>query len=207
MPVIIESLIQRPGGTTVHLDGVAYHFTPDSVGRHTCAVANTSHMQTLLAIKEGYRFLGAVEGEAAPPPALGAAPGLAAPGVDPLLAVSTMNSDIDPVAVAAANAARDAEEDAKRAAEEAIRKGGVAPVVAQVPVAQDGDDTRNPEDAPVPAQLVGQAVDDGLTPDMPREQLGSIMEAELGRSPSPRAKPETIIAQIVQGRRERAAGA
>jgi len=51
----IESILRRPGGTRVTLDGVEYHFVPDAEGREFCDVSNPEHVKILLAIQEGYR--------------------------------------------------------------------------------------------------------------------------------------------------------
>lgn len=53
----IESIIKRPGGTSVTLGGVVYHFAPDAEGRHVADVDNPEHVGVLLGIKEGYRYL------------------------------------------------------------------------------------------------------------------------------------------------------
>lgn len=55
--IIIESKIQRKGGTLVDLDGTIYHFTPDAKGRHVAAVSNPEHIAKFLQIPEGYRML------------------------------------------------------------------------------------------------------------------------------------------------------
>lgn len=206
MAFIIESLIKRPGGSRVTLGHITYHFAPSPTDdRHTAVVVDIGHMQTLVAIKEGYRAVGIVPANAvpvepaAPGIAIAAAPLGIMPGVDPLLSVSVQGSDADPVAITARIAAEDAADEQRRAAELAIRQGSPAPIVAQAPLPEDAIT----ETAPVPEQLPGQAVNDGLD-GLPREQLVAIFEAELQRKPSPRSKDETIIAQIVQGRRERA---
>lgn len=55
--IIIESKIQRKGGTLVDLDGTTYHFTPDAKGRHVAVVSNPEHIAKFLQIPEGYRML------------------------------------------------------------------------------------------------------------------------------------------------------
>lgn len=55
--IIIESKIQRKGGTLVDLDGTTYHFTPDAKGRHVAEVSNPEHIAKFLQIPEGYRML------------------------------------------------------------------------------------------------------------------------------------------------------
>lgn len=200
----VKSLIERPGGTRINLDGIEYHFKDTPIGQ-TCLMGHMPHVQRLAAIPEGFELvdMDATPGEGAvtvPAPALGI---MKPPSpVDPMLGSSLAQSGINPADVMQQNAALDAEEQAARDAAAALARGSAAPMVAQVPLPQDADPV--PADPVEPEQLPGQAFNDGLTPDMPREQLASIFEAELARTPHARAKPETIIAQIIQGRRERA---
>lgn len=72
MSQIIESLIRRKGGTTVTLGPVdaprTYKFVstpPDP--RHLCTVSNDDDVDTLVAIKEGYRLARAAGASVAPP--------------------------------------------------------------------------------------------------------------------------------------------
>lgn len=55
-PLLIESIIQRKGGTKIKLGTTAYHFTPDDKGRHVAAVEDPDHIGRLLGIPEGYRI-------------------------------------------------------------------------------------------------------------------------------------------------------
>lgn len=71
----VESLIRRPLGHTVHLDGGAsvYAFVPEH--DYQCEVANPRHLETFRAIAEGYRVIGSgpvVESENPIPDALSA---------------------------------------------------------------------------------------------------------------------------------------
>ncbi len=55
----IESILKRPNGTTIELDGVNYHFKPESgvvAAPHICEVEEPGHLAILLAIPEGYRI-------------------------------------------------------------------------------------------------------------------------------------------------------
>lgn len=53
----IECLIQRAGGSLIEIGGAVYHFRPKAGDdRHVAEVADDDHIQTLLAIKEGYRI-------------------------------------------------------------------------------------------------------------------------------------------------------
>jgi hypothetical protein len=53
----IESLLRRPGGTKVTLDGREYHFKPDAQGREIADVLNSDHVGIFASIREGYRIL------------------------------------------------------------------------------------------------------------------------------------------------------
>lgn len=68
----IESLLRRPGGTKVTLDGVEYHFKPGPDGREFADVTNSDHIGIFASIREGYRVAGAES--KAPEPAKPAAP-------------------------------------------------------------------------------------------------------------------------------------
>lgn len=53
----IESLIRRKDGTRVNIAGWVYRFKPSANDpRHVAEVENEDHIQTFLAIKEGYRI-------------------------------------------------------------------------------------------------------------------------------------------------------
>lgn len=54
----IESLLRRPGGTKVTLDGAVYHFKPGPDGREFAEVTNADHIRIFAAIPEGYRAYG-----------------------------------------------------------------------------------------------------------------------------------------------------
>jgi hypothetical protein len=57
--LLIESIINRAGGTFVKLGDDIYHFFTHIPGdnRHVCEVEDEDHIQTFLAIKEGYRLV------------------------------------------------------------------------------------------------------------------------------------------------------
>lgn len=57
--MLIESIINRDGGTFVKLGDDIYHFFTHIPGdnRHVCEVEDEDHIQTFLAIKEGYRLV------------------------------------------------------------------------------------------------------------------------------------------------------
>lgn len=83
--VIIESIIKRPGGSTVTLGDIDYRFEPDHQGRHVAVVENPVHIDRLLSIREGFRLLEAAPKGNAPAPvpagAMQAAP--VAPAIQP----------------------------------------------------------------------------------------------------------------------------
>lgn len=66
--VIIESIIKRPGGSTVTLGDIDYRFEPDHQGRHVAVVENPVHIDRLLSIREGFRLLEAAPKANAPAP-------------------------------------------------------------------------------------------------------------------------------------------
>lgn len=61
--MLIESKIKRKDGTTVTMDGVTYHFSPDESGAHVCEVSHKRHIQRFLSISEGYCIAGAPDDE------------------------------------------------------------------------------------------------------------------------------------------------
>jgi hypothetical protein len=72
--MLIESLIKRPEGTFVTLGKDVYHFHNHIKGdpRHLCEVADEDHIQSFLAIKEGYKIAKPLK--AAAPAAASSAP-------------------------------------------------------------------------------------------------------------------------------------
>ncbi|MFG1462130.1 SGNH/GDSL hydrolase family protein [Xanthobacter sp. DSM 24535] len=56
--MLIESIIQREGGTPVDLHGRRYHFCPDASGRHVAAVEESDDIAAFLAIAGGFRVAG-----------------------------------------------------------------------------------------------------------------------------------------------------
>jgi len=53
--MLIQSLIQRPNGTEIKLGDDVYLFSPNITdGLHMCEVVNSEHIETLLAITEGF---------------------------------------------------------------------------------------------------------------------------------------------------------
>lgn len=71
----------------------------------------------------------------------------------------------------------------------------IDPVAAPAPL---------PEADPAPMQTTINA-QAGIDPNMDIDQLRALFKQEVGRDPSAKAKPETMIAQIVAVREERAA--
>lgn len=57
--MLIECLIKRAEGTKVQLGDDVYHFFTHIKGKpeHVCEVEDEDHIQTFLAIKEGYRLV------------------------------------------------------------------------------------------------------------------------------------------------------
>lgn len=53
--MMIRSLIERPGGSRIDLNGKIYHFRPiEPNGPHVAEVIDKAHVKRLLSITEGY---------------------------------------------------------------------------------------------------------------------------------------------------------
>ncbi len=65
--IIIESIIRRPGGSTVNIAGRNYRFEPDHEGRHVAVVEDPDHIARFLQVPEGFRMLTAAPAPAAQP--------------------------------------------------------------------------------------------------------------------------------------------
>lgn len=52
--MLIQSIIERDGGTHVTIDQTAYHFTADQTGAHVADVEDRAHIARFLLISEGY---------------------------------------------------------------------------------------------------------------------------------------------------------
>jgi hypothetical protein len=60
----IECKIKRAGGSKIDVGGVVYHFAPTNESAeapHVCEVKDEDHIATFLAIREGYKLVGAAE--------------------------------------------------------------------------------------------------------------------------------------------------
>lgn len=68
--VLIESIIKRPGGSSIDMGDVTYHFRPDEAGRHVAIVSNPDHISRLLQITEGFLLLSTAPVAPAPAPAV-----------------------------------------------------------------------------------------------------------------------------------------
>lgn len=65
--MLIESIIHRENGTRPTLGDTTYHFKPSGNDpRHLAEVTDEDHIQTFLAIKEGYRIAKVAPKAAAP---------------------------------------------------------------------------------------------------------------------------------------------
>lgn len=72
---LLESIIKREGGTRFTMGTTAYHFAPDTQGRHVAVVSDGDHLAKLLAIPEGFRLLGQIDASVTP----GAKPAIVQP--------------------------------------------------------------------------------------------------------------------------------
>jgi len=90
----IESLLRRPGGTKVTLEGVEYHFKPGPDGREFADVTNVDHVGVFASIREGYRVAGMETKAPEPVPFPPANPAPAAPA--PVQSGPYVDSAADP---------------------------------------------------------------------------------------------------------------
>lgn len=77
---LVECLLRRPGGTIVEIGSNAYHFKPDSEGRHIAIVTERDHAKRLRDIPEAYKLHGLI----AASDAMGAATDPAQPAPQPI---------------------------------------------------------------------------------------------------------------------------
>lgn len=68
--VLIESIIKRPGGSSIPMGDMTYHFRPDDAGRHVAIVSNPDHISRFLQITEGFLLLSTAPVTPAPAPAV-----------------------------------------------------------------------------------------------------------------------------------------
>lgn len=55
--MLIQSIIERDGGSDIDIGGVVYRFVPDATGKHVCDVENEGDIAILLAIPEGFKVV------------------------------------------------------------------------------------------------------------------------------------------------------
>lgn len=213
----VECLLKRPGGTVVDLYGTTYHFKaendPAGLGRHVCEVTNAKHFQRFMQIPEAYAVL---DDDAAPAPA----PAITTPAPAPvnpqaLGVASGPAPDLGAAIAAAPGSGEWSEQDGPAPVTLAATDGAetdqapppapqpdnqVAPVTLAPPVpsVQDQQDA-----AGAPPALPTEADLEAMTLDALRAQA----EKEIGRKPSPKAKPPLLISQIMAARAEAQAAA
>lgn len=206
-PVLIENRLRRPpAGTKVDIGGHEYHFKPSADGREFCLVSDQAHLARFLAIPEAYVMIGVVQAPAAAP--VGAAPVLAPiqepPALETVLAsVLTPRDPADPVEPAQTDDADDADEGGTVTIESFTITPGEAETVVEGqtppptphPLDHDGDGKPGgslPQAETIPQDLAALTI----------EELREVFAKEIGRTANARAKPETLIAQIVAYREE-----
>lgn len=193
-PVLVENLLRRPkeGGTRVDIGGREYHFKPSAEGREFCLVTDQAHLARFLAIPEAYVMIGVVQASAAEV-------GAGAPALDP--------APIPFVTVPAPEAPAPAPQAVNQAAPAATGEADAGSTI--IPVVEG----ETPPPAVVTPEPDKSDADKGpVTPDpdavpedlaaLDLEQLREVFAKEVGRTPNARAKPETLIAQIVAMREE-----
>lgn len=191
-PVLVENLLRRPkeGGTRVDIGGREYHFKPTAEGREFCLVTDQAHLARFLAIPEAYVMIGVVQASAAEA-------GAGAPTAAPTAFVTV------PVPETPAPAPQPQIDPAPAATGEAtagstitpVVEGEIPPPVVVTPEPEKSDADKGP----------GTTDPDAVPEDLAAldlEQLREVFAKEVGRTPNARAKPETLIAQIVAMREE-----
>lgn len=174
--VLIESIIKRDNGTTVVMkDETQYHFTPDTKGRHVCLVSDGDHVETLLAISEGFRFISAVqktETAIITPISVGVLPDAPAAPAAPVALVEPVDpaATADPVLAATADPVEATEP--------------VEPVNLVEPAAQADNDLAK-------LQLAAEEGDEQAL-----EKLRAIFKNVTGRTANVKSKPMTLVATI-----------
>ena len=106
MDFYVKSILTRPGGTRVEIDGVHYHFIgandPDGLGRECCKVSDPRHFQQFMTIVEGYRVLDLAAAQAtaittaAPPVTVAVVPAPAEPVTSAVPLEATPENDPPP---------------------------------------------------------------------------------------------------------------
>lgn len=185
---IVECILRRPPhGTKIELGGKVYHFKPDETGRETALIDDVEHLGKLLSIPEAYKLFSVASRE--PATALGIVnTGVAAqpapePAPQPVPIPEIAPAPLPP------------EQSANTIAPQGVTSTGEAP---KDPLDHDGDGKKggslpdNGEADETPADLVGKSIDD----------LRLVFKEEVGRTANLKAKPETLIAQIVARRKE-----
>lgn len=209
-PVLVENLLRRPkeGGTRIDIGGKEYHFKPTAEGREFCLVTDQAHLARMLSIPEAYVMIGVVQAPAA------AETGAGAPAPVPAAFVTVpvpepVPAPAPPVAAVVEPAAGEAaileprDPDAPPSTGEAGPATTIAPVVegdtpptvaVSTEPAAGGDAGGNDTGAgdAIPQDLAG----------LDLEGLREVFAKEVGRTANARAKPETLIAQIVAMREE-----
>lgn len=210
MTTIIERILRDPDGTRLRLGVIDYHFKalwPH--GPHVAAVDDEDHAAQLLKIKEGYReYEGFVPDEAA----------------FQLKSSSSITTEQIPTIAPQARAREVISGPVGHDAPAAVLNPApiVPPAGEPVPMV-DKDAITHLDSAPLPPEQVGtpdsdpaQPEAEGVTPepleggeklaDMKDEDLRALFELEVDRKPSPKAKRETMIAQIEAKRAEAGIG-
>lgn len=210
----VECLLKRPGGTVVDLFGTSYHFRPENdpagLGRHVCDVPNKAHFQRLMQIPEAYTILDDETPAPAPaittpapvpvnPQAIDAASGPAS-DLGAAIAASPASGEWNGQDAPVTLAAPDGAETDQAPAPAPQPDNQVAPVTLAPPVPSVHDQQ---DAAGAPPALPTEADLEAMTLDALRAQA----EKEIGRKPSPKAKPPLLISQIMAARAEAQAAA
>lgn len=167
---VIESIIRRPGGTKATAsDNTEYHFKPDHTGRHVAAFTDQNHAAEFLRVSEAFRFVGSIPMESLE----------GETGVKP----NGIGLSREDTAIAAGAPQPEPATVSPEPAADTIDGGSV-----------DGQGDGVPIDDSTVRPALGEEV--VLSPDMDIDHLRKVFVDVIGRNPSPRAKAETLIAQI-----------
>lgn len=169
MAKIIESIIRRKAGTTVEFADEKLHFKPNEHGAHVCEVKHAHNVTRLLAITEGFRaYVAPAEG----------------------------TTDEATKEAARLDAERMAAEQAAREAEEAARKQAEAEELARVKAQQEAADAQAKLDAEKPAEPVKTEEDKPQLTE--KEQVAAEYEGITGKKPAASWSVNKIRAEIAE---------
>lgn len=181
--MLIESIIQRDGGTIVEIHDARYHFKPGDDGCHVAEVADANHAELLLSIREGYRPVRIEDS-----PAQIEADRIAA-DAKAKAEVAKVEADRLAAEAAAREAAELAEADAKAKAEASEIEAARVAAEAAARKAEELAAAGAKADADAASAVVA-------TEDMSRDQLAALFETKFGEKPHHKLGVKTLVERI-----------